>query len=140
MSETSDHQVGAHSVLLVEPDIYIVRQVGEITAHEIATILDRVDEFIVGKTAVFALIDQTRAVNMPSDARRVLLSRMSSAVVGVVFINVPLVARVGISLGYKAYLMMSRGQDVAHAFVDNEVEARAWVAERRKLAATRRRT
>jgi hypothetical protein len=131
--EPNEVKIGAHSVAFREPDTYIIRQVDSITAQEIGAILDVVAEFIGDKPAVYAVIDQSNAGSMPSDARRVLLSRMSSALSGIVFTNVPMVARVGISLGYKAHLMMNRGKDLAYTFAPHEEDAHAWIVEQRKL-------
>lgn len=133
-SEATEHVIGAHSVRLEPPDTYIIRHVNDITSKEVEQILDLVNTFIGGRSGIFGIIDYSQAGNMPPDARRSLLARMSHAHAGIVFANVSTLARVGISLGRKAYLMMTRGQDTPFAFVDSLEEAHSWVAAHRKPA------
>jgi hypothetical protein len=132
LAEPLELAVGAHAVAFVPPDIYIMRQVGDFSAAEVSEMLDKVADFIEGKSAVFSIIEQSRAGKVSSDARKVLLSRMSPALVGVAFVDVPAMARIGLSFGYKAYLMMNRGRELAHAFVDNEAQAHEWIAQQKK--------
>ncbi|MCA9299074.1 MAG: hypothetical protein KDA28_08410 [Phycisphaerales bacterium] len=83
------------------------------------------------KQPVFGIIDLTRGGATAQDARRTVVSRVAKAHRGIVFMGAPLAARVGISLGYKAYVMMNRAGALPHAFVDTEAEARAWIQQHR---------
>lgn len=128
----TEYAIGAHSVRLEEPDILIFRHVGDLSQDEVVRFVDHVDQFSQGKPGIFVVIDQTHSGAISSDARRVLLPRMSNAVLGMAFVSTSLVARVGISLGYKAYLMMNRGQEHPHTFAESEAQARDWIVEQRK--------
>lgn len=141
MSEThepTEHAIGAHSVRFEEPDLYIIRQVGDISGAEMVAICDLVDEFVAGQKTVFAIIDQTDAGSTSSDARRTVVARLTKAHSGVVFLNPPLMERVGLSLGHKAYMMMNRGKEVApHFFAATEAEARSWIEEQHAALASK---
>jgi len=133
-SEATEHRIEAHSVRLEEPDLFIFRQVGALSEAEVRTFLDLIGQFVTGKSKVFAIIDQTQAGKVTSEARRLLLGSMPEAIVGMVFLGLSVMARVGISLGYKAYVMMNRGQEHAHMFAEDESQARAWIDQQRQRA------
>jgi hypothetical protein len=132
LGESREQAVGTHILRFEEPDIYVIRQVDAITASEVKQIFDLVDEFVGDKTHVFAIIDQTNAGGTTSDARRAIIGRMSRAYAGIAFVGVPVMARVGISLGYKAYVMLNRGQEHPHTFTENERQAREWIHARKQ--------
>jgi hypothetical protein len=134
-TDAYEHNVGAHTVRFVPPDTYIVRQVGTLTLDEVVAIWDAVDEFCKQKDIIFGVIEQSRAGKVPADVRRVLLGRMPQRQAATVFVNVPAMARIGISFGYKAFVMINRGREQPHAFVESEAEAHTWIAEQRKQRA-----
>ena len=125
--------VGTHVAAFEPPDIFIIRQVGDFTAEEVTKICDAVDALVAGKSTLFAIIEQSDAGKLVAEGRKVLLARMPAATIGVAFINVSTFARIGISLGKKAFSMMSLGRDVPHTFVESAAAAHAWIAEQRKL-------
>lgn len=115
------------------PDIYVIKQVGDFSTEEIGAMCDALDELVAGKEALFAVIEQSLDGKLSAEARKVLLARMPPATTGIVFVNVSTLARIGISLGKKAFAMMTRGKELPTAFVDTPEQARAWVAEQRRL-------
>lgn len=132
LNEPRELFVGTHAAGFVPPDAYTIRQVGDLDKEQVMAIFDAIDGFVAGKGPVFAVIYLSGAGKVTSDARKLLLARMPASTVGVVFVNVPTMARIGLSLGYKAYVMMSRGKEQPHTFVDDEAQAFTWITERRR--------
>jgi hypothetical protein len=129
--------VGVHTIAFVPPDVFIIRYGGDVTIDEVGVMCDGIDKLVAGKPRLFAMIEQGETGKLASmEARKILLSRMPPATVGVVFVNVSTFARIGISLGAKAYTMMNRGREMPHAFVASAVEGLAWIAEQRKRLPT----
>jgi hypothetical protein len=132
-SELREHPVGEHSVSFELPDTYIIRQVGDITGAQMTELYDLVARFgDEVKAPLFGIINMEHGGNTAQDARRTVVSRVAKAHRGLAFVGVPVVARVGISLGYKAYVMLNRSGALPHAFVDTEDDGRKWIAEHRQ--------
>lgn len=133
VADPQEQTVGDHTVTFEDPDIYIIRQIGDITGEQMTELYDLVAKFsdrIAGP--VYGIIDLSRMGVTAQDARRTVVSRVAKAHRGIAFVGVPLVARVGISLGYKAYIMMTRAGGLPHVFVDTQEDARAWIQQQRK--------
>jgi hypothetical protein len=130
-SEVREIQVGPHVVGFEPPDTYIIHQAGDFTKEEATGVCDALESLVGGKKAVFGIVEGDVG-RVSAEGRKVLVTRMPKATVGLVFVNFPTIARIGMSLGYKAYIMISHGRQMPHTFVETGDEARAWVAEQRQ--------
>lgn len=110
----------------------MIRQVGDFTTEDVAAYCDALDGLVGKRTPLYAIVDQAEAGKVSAEGRKMIVARMPPATVGVVFINLSALARIGMSLGYKAYVMMTHGRELPHAFVNSADEARVWIGEQRK--------
>jgi hypothetical protein len=130
-TERREIVIGPHSAAFVPPDTYIIRTVGVVATDEVVRLCDAIDELVVGKPVLYALNDLAAAGRLSAEGRKLLLTRMPKATAGIVFVNVSTFDRIGISLGAKAYVMMTRGREIPYAFASTVEEAHAWIAEQR---------
>lgn len=130
-TELREVTVGPHVVGFEQPDTYIIRQAGDFTKEEASGVCDALELLVGDKRAVFGIVEG-EVGRVSAEGRKVLVTRMPKATVGLAFVNFPTLARIGMSLGYKAYIMISHGRQMPHAFVETGSEARAWIAEQRQ--------
>lgn len=128
--------VGRHWTGFEEPDLLRMKLSGFVTEAQ-ARELNRLHfEYVRGKERVFYLIDLSELDSIEPGARKEAgtgLERLPLG--GLAIYSAPLKARVIAKLIFTAMNLFRRSDSakVPFEFVPTEAEARAWIAERRKL-------
>jgi hypothetical protein len=129
---------GKHSLRFEEPDLVVFTFVGDITAAEVRESLEDLKGFAAGRPYVLELADMTRAGTMPAEVRKQAAETLKGMPFrGVALFGASFQLRVFANLFINAVNLFTR-QDNPGAFFKTEIEARAWLDERRRLVAAER--
>jgi hypothetical protein len=124
MTEATVHEkkLGAHSLQFVEPDLFILRFVGDLTAAEVLE-LGEFYRLSKGKLYVFVDARQLGAVSADTKSMKKMPTPAAAAVCGA-----GMQARLALSILAKVQMVLSLGtKTVDYAFFESEAEARAWL-------------
>jgi hypothetical protein len=127
-------RVGRHATSFEEPDIIYMRLAGNVTDEEVAVVNAHHLEYSRGRSRVFFLIDLEELEGLPNSVRKAVLETLNQIPIGGFSVyKAPLTARVLaklIVIGMRLF-----GKHIPLQFWDTEAEARAWIEQRRTMAA-----
>jgi hypothetical protein len=129
-----DPQIGKQITYFEEPDIVVLKIVGEVTKEEGFEINRRHAEWGQGRERVFFLIDLEKLEKIDPAVRKNATETMAQLPLrGMVSYAAPLKAKVIATLIFTALNMFSKKADkIPLEFVATEAEARAWIDVRRQ--------
>lgn len=128
---TRETQIGAHSLRLEPPDLYLATFRGAVSGEEALAMARELDGFAQGKAYILGITDTIHIGSVSPSARRALLA-FTPLIRGTAYLGVGPALQVVISIIGRAYRLVHRGADHPFAFFDTQNAARAWIAERRK--------
>jgi len=123
--------IGAHTLRLEGPDLFLMDVIGGVSAAEMAALVDGINRFAEGKTGVFGITNLIHLGSVSTDARRHLL-RIAPLSGGIAYIGVKLQMRVGFTALNALRSKRHKGVDTPITFVTTEQEAWQWVSKRRR--------
>jgi len=123
--------IGAHTLRLEHPDLFLMDVNGGVSADEMAELVDGINRFAEGKTGIFGITDLIHLGSVSTDARRHLL-RIAPLSGGIAYIGVKLQMRVGFTAINALRSKRHKGVDTPITFVATAMEAQQWVSKRRR--------
>jgi hypothetical protein len=129
-------QIGTHSLGFEPPDLYTTVFVGEVSGPEMTARNAEVARFAEGKPFVLGIADVSHAIMTP-EARRAATS-LTATSCGTAFICKDAKQQLSLSLLGSARSAIHSGEvDSPLGFFTSELDARAWIAERRQALLAR---
>lgn len=125
-------RAGEHRIRLESPDLVFVTMVGDVTTEEAIILGGEWERFAEPLPWTLVLADLRRMGAHSPGARKLSINPKfkgrGTATLGATFAQ-----RTMATLLSKAFLLLYPKTDVPNVFVETEAEARAWLAERRKV-------
>jgi hypothetical protein len=123
------------SVRFEPPDVLFIVVEGEATPARASAAYDEIDRLAAGRDHVFAIVDTRRLTGVPPAVRKISAERaMRTSFRGSAFIGASVQMRALVSLLFRAFeLFDARFKQAPSRFFGTEEEARAWIAERRRV-------
>lgn len=123
-------------VVTEEPDLLIGHYIGRVTVDDVLRIYDVQVRFCEGKRHIFLLIDVSRLVHIPADARRVAAEGPGGKgevvpILGTAFVGASFQQRILGSLVVRAARLLRPSTNYPIRFFDSHAQARVWFAELR---------
>jgi hypothetical protein len=125
--------IGRQQTAFEEPDIIYMKMSGDVTSEEGLGVNDKHREYVLGRSLIFYLIDFSELESVPATVRKAASQTMKEfPLKGLAIFGAPLKARVLAKLILTA-MKLFRGDDADApvVFLDNEEQARTWIAKRR---------
>lgn len=128
---------GAHHIRFEPPDVCHITIEGDVSTADTLAMFAEFNQFLQMSRWLLLIVDMTRAGTLSVEARRVAME-MSPRVQGTAIVGASGRLAVVLSLLNKAFNLLRHRR--AHmqriGFFDSETQARAWVAERRRVLAS----
>jgi hypothetical protein len=130
------HQIGSHVTGFEAPDILFMKLVGDVSNEEVKEINQAHIALSQGFQQLYFLIDLSELDNLAPQVRKEASEVVKTLPLrGTAIYGAPLKAKVLAKLMLTAASMFRGGKNFNPVeFLDNETEARTWIAKRRKQA------
>lgn len=130
--DTGEVKIGAHSLRFEEPNLSFATYRGNVSGEETLAVCRLLGDFAQGKPYILGIVDATRFGSASAEARRAFLE-FTPLIRGTVFLGVSPTFKLVASIIKRAYMLVHKAADQPFVFLDTEAQARAWIAERRKV-------
>ncbi len=128
-------KIGEHYLRFEPPDIYLARGVGNMDEAQMDEAIDAIEVFAAGRKRFLYGISDLRQFGTLNGGSRRAMVRLFPLLKGVALIGIKAPFRTTLSLVRKAAALLSREvSQVSLVFVDNEDDARAWIASKKERA------
>jgi hypothetical protein len=133
----SEQPQSGSSIRWEEPDTCVTRFVGDVTEDELRRLLVEWNRMIAGRRYSFQLIDLSRFGGLSSEARKVARElKQEPHTRGTAIFGASWQARAITAIFTRAVNLIQGNTDNPLRFFDTEAQARAWLAERRRMVQT----